>query len=203
MGYGSHCCAENLPSSPGGLLQRCRLVILDHLTLQVRVQGSQHVDDERAVEVLADKQRARPDDGVEPLPVALICQAFVSTTPLSLPLPFWHNVSRLHPGDSVAPLLYGTRDPSQELLGPPVDCWRCRSSSISFLCVSASRWVANYSSRLFCICIVCMCICIYACINSVFACSISTVGAAKMACNWAGVRPPDGGCRGSVIGSDF
>ena len=45
--------------------------LFDHLLLQVRVHGFQHVDEERAVKLLADEELVGLDDGVECGPITI------------------------------------------------------------------------------------------------------------------------------------
>ena len=42
-----------------------------HIPLQVVVQGFQHVDEERAVEILADEELVGLDDGIKSGPIAI------------------------------------------------------------------------------------------------------------------------------------
>ena len=46
-------------------------MLFDHLALQVGVRGFQHVDQDRAMFVLADKERVGLDDGVESGPITI------------------------------------------------------------------------------------------------------------------------------------
>ena len=76
---------EHSPCPLNCILQCSWFGLFDHLALQVGVQGFQHVDEERAMEVLADEELVGLDDGVELGPIAIQppCEAEGSASTLA------------------------------------------------------------------------------------------------------------------------
>ena len=66
-------CVEHSPCPLNCFLQCSWFELLNHIPLQVRVQGFKHVDEERAMEVLADEELVCLDDGMKsgPIPIHL------------------------------------------------------------------------------------------------------------------------------------